>query len=114
MHKELKERLLELSDINLQRKLWLNIDNNTGLISSYSELFNSLLGDFNFDYEVKNLDDNNLKQNFLKLKVMLEEYKELSSYMDNYDDNIIINDSNWKNIVFFAKSLPLAVIKTSE
>ncbi|WP_288243446.1 hypothetical protein, partial [uncultured Chryseobacterium sp.] len=72
MYKEFKERLLELSDINLQRKLWLNIDNDTGLISSYSELFNSLLGDFDYDYEVENVEDNNLKQNLLKLKIMLK------------------------------------------
>ncbi|WP_183147997.1 hypothetical protein [Chryseobacterium nematophagum] len=45
---------------------------------------------------------------------MLEEYKEPSSYMGNYDDNIIINNSNGKNIVFFVISLPLAVIKTLE
>ncbi|CAA7197476.1 hypothetical protein [Chryseobacterium potabilaquae] len=62
---------------------------------------------------MKSLDDNNLKQNLLKLKAMLEEYKEPSSYMDNNDDNIIINDSQLEKY-FFAKSLPLAVIKTSE
>ena len=50
---EFKKSLVELSDIDLQRKLWLNIDNNTGLISSYSELFNSLFSDFDFDYEIK-------------------------------------------------------------
>ncbi|WP_312993569.1 hypothetical protein [Chryseobacterium flavum] len=114
MYKEFKERLLELSDINLQRKLWLNIDNDTGLISSYSELFNSLLEDFDYDYEIENLEDNNLKQNLLKLKMMLKEYKEPFSYEESYDDNMILNDPNWKNIVLFAKSLPLITIKTSE
>ncbi|WP_029299035.1 hypothetical protein [Chryseobacterium hispalense] len=114
MYKEFKERLLELSDINLQRKLWLNIDNDTGLISSYSELFNSLLGDFDYDYEVENVEDNNLKQNLLKLKIMLKEYKEPFSYEESYDDNMILNDPNWKKIVLFAKSLPLINIKTSE
>ena len=32
----------ELSDLNLQKKLWLNENNDTGLISSYSELLSSL------------------------------------------------------------------------
>ena len=54
---EFKKSLVELSDIDLQRKLWLNIDNNTGLISSYSELFNSLFSDFDFDYEIKDLEE---------------------------------------------------------
>ncbi|MDR6489143.1 hypothetical protein J2799_003682 [Chryseobacterium vietnamense] len=114
MYKEFKDRLLELSDINLQRKLWLNIGNDTGLVSSYSELFNSLLGDFDFDYEVKSLEDSNLKQNLLKLKVMLEEYKEPSSYKTNYDDSIILDDPNWKKIVLFAKNLDIITAKTTE
>jgi hypothetical protein len=108
---EFNKRLLELSDINLQRKLWLNIDDNTGLMSSYSELYNSLLGDFDFDYEIKYIDDSILKQNLLKLKEMLEKYKEPSSYEKCYDD-IILNDPNWHNIVLFAKRL--VSIKTAE
>jgi len=34
MYPEIKNRLLELSDIEMQKKLWLNIDNHTGWISS--------------------------------------------------------------------------------
>lgn len=37
--------LLELSDITLQKKLWLNQNNNTGLLSSYSELMCRLFDD---------------------------------------------------------------------
>jgi len=104
---EFKRRLVELSDIDMQKKLWLNIDNDTGLISSYSELFNSLLGDFDFDYEIKVLEDEDLKQNLTQLKVMLEEYKEPNYYWndDGYDDNIILNDPNWQKIVLFAKEI---------
>lgn len=104
---EFKKRLVELSDIDLQRKLWLNIDNNTGLISSYSELFNSLCSDFDFDYEIKDLEDDKLKQNLQKLKVMLEEYKEPYpfDFKENWDDSIILNDSRWLEIVNFAKNI---------
>ena len=85
----------------------LNIDNNTGLISSYSELFNSLFSDFDFDYEIKDLEDDKLKQNLQKLKVMLEEYKEPYSFdfKENWDDSIILNDSRWLEIVNFAKNI---------
>ncbi|UZT98343.1 hypothetical protein ODZ84_01885 [Chryseobacterium fluminis] len=103
MYKEFKERLIELSDINLQKKLWLNIDNTTGLVSSYSELFNTLLGDFDYDYEIKDIDNNNLKQNLFKLKEMLEKYQEPPSYDENYDDSIILDDPKWKEIVDFTK-----------
>lgn len=103
MHKEFRGRLMELSDINLQRRLWLNINNTTGLISSYSELFNTLLNDFNFIYEIGNVEDKNLKQKLLKLKIMLEEYKEPYHYEKNYDDSIILDDLKWQEIVDFAK-----------
>ena len=43
------KKIIELSDLGLQRKLWLNEKNDTGLISSYSELMSSLFDDFNFD-----------------------------------------------------------------
>ncbi len=42
-------RLIELSDIALQRKIWLNEDNDTGKMSSYAELINSLFDDYGFD-----------------------------------------------------------------
>jgi len=105
MHKEFKNSLIELSDLNLQRMLWLNIDNHTGLISSYVELFSSLFDDTNFDYEIKDIKDVYLKQNLLKLKIMLEEYKEPYpfDFKTNWDDNIIINDPNWQKIVAFTK-----------
>jgi hypothetical protein len=43
------EDLIELSDLNLQKKLWLNEGNDTGLSSSYAELMNRLFDDDNFD-----------------------------------------------------------------
>jgi hypothetical protein len=41
--------ILELSDVNIQRKLWLNEANNTGLISSFTELMCRLFDDNNLD-----------------------------------------------------------------
>jgi len=40
------DKIIELSDINLQRKLWLNENNDTGLISSYVEVMCSLFDDY--------------------------------------------------------------------
>jgi len=42
-------RLVELSDVTLQRKIWLNENNDTGKMSSYAELINSLFDDYGFD-----------------------------------------------------------------
>ena len=47
--KDIYSRIIELSDLGLQIKLWLNQENDTDLISSYSELMCSLFDDFNFD-----------------------------------------------------------------
>lgn len=85
----------------------LNVNNDAGLISSYSELFNTLLGDFDFDYEIKNLMDNKLKQHLQKLKIMLEQYKEACpfDFKENWDYSIILNDPKWKEIVDFTKGI---------
>lgn len=36
--KNIYDDIVELSDLSLQKKLWLNEDNDTGLISSYTEV----------------------------------------------------------------------------
>ena len=66
-----------------------------------------LFSDFDFDYEIKDLEDDKLKQNLQKLKVMLEEYKEPYpfDFKENWDDSIILNDSRWLEIVNFAKNI---------
>ena len=95
-------RIMELSDLGVQRKLWLNENNDTGLISSYYELVNSLFDDFNFDIFI----DNTAAQNGLsnssifelsKLRELLNNYNKMSS------DEEIINDPEWKEIVEQAK-----------
>lgn len=96
------ERIVELSDLSLQRKLWLNENNNTGLISSYVELMSSLFDDFNFDdfvdgYASKVGLSENVIFELAKLRKMLNNYDEKESDLE------IINDSEWKKIVKQAK-----------
>ena len=43
--KNIYSDILELSDLELQKKLWLNENNETGLISSYTELMCRLFDD---------------------------------------------------------------------
>jgi hypothetical protein len=93
---------MELSDLGLQRKLWLNENNDTGLISSYFELVNSLFDDFNFDIFIDNTAaQNGLSNSFIfelsKLRELLNNYNKMSS------DEEIINDPEWKKIVEQAK-----------
>jgi len=96
------KKIIELSDLGLQRKLWLNEKNDTGLISSYSELMSSLFDDFNFDDFV----ENGAKKIGLPNSVIieLEKLRELLNGYDEKDsDDEIINDSEWKTIVEQAK-----------
>lgn len=95
-------RLIELSDLVLQRKLWLNQNNDTGLISSYSELMNSLFDDFNFDdfidqtvYQIGFPDSDVLELN--KLRHLLNSYSEKESDIE------ILNDNEWEKVVKQAK-----------
>jgi hypothetical protein len=95
-------KINELSDLGLQRKLWLNENNDTGLISSYCELINSLFDDFNFDLFVDNisykigLSDVTIFE-LINLKVLLNNYNEKES------DEKIIKDPKWIEIVEQAK-----------
>lgn len=94
--------ILELSNLSLQRKLWLNENNDTGLISSYSELMCSLFDDFGFDDFVdggatKIGTPNSVTIELSKLREMLNSYNEKES------DEDIINDPEWKKIVEQAK-----------
>lgn len=95
-------KIIELSDLDLQRKLWLNENNNTGLISSYAELMSSLFDDFNFDdfidrtsSEIGLSDDTIIELN--KLRELL------NNYNDKESGEEIINDPEWEKIVEQAK-----------
>lgn len=103
---QIYECIVELSDLKLQRKLWLNEDNDTGLISSYIELICTLFDDYNFDGFIDNYDTRNgLSQTTIlqlrKLRELLNHYiqKEVE------DNNAIINDLEWQKIVYFAQQV---------
>ena len=92
----------ELASLSLQRKLWLNENNDTGLVSSYSELMCSLFDDFGFDDFIDNgAAKNGLPSSLIyelnELRVLLNSYNEKES-----DEEIII-DVEWKKIIEQAK-----------
>ncbi|MBC7425381.1 MAG: hypothetical protein H7321_02500 [Bacteroidia bacterium] len=91
-------KIAELADLNLQRKLWLNEENNTGFISSYVELICSLFDDFNFadfiDITAPKIDlSNTFFSELNKLRDLLNKYHEKESDLE------IINDPEWRKIV---------------
>ncbi len=96
--------IFELSDIKLQRKLWLNKNNDSGLISSYSELMCSLFDDFNFDDFIENKASKmGLSKGLICELLNLREL--LNSYNEKNTDEEILNDSEWKKIVSQAKKI---------
>ncbi|MCH6201540.1 hypothetical protein MMU07_18305 [Aquiflexum sp. LQ15W] len=94
----------QLSDLSLQRKLWLNENKDTGLISSYTELMCSLFDDFNFDDFI----DNRACKIGLSNSVIFELNK-LRELLNNYNqkdsDEEIIGDVVWRNVVDQAKTV---------
>ena len=94
--------IVELASLSLQRKLWLNENNDTGLISSFYELMSSLFDDFGFDDFIDNRATNVGLSNSLIFE--LNKLRELlNSYNEKESDEEIINDPEWKNIVEQAK-----------
>ncbi len=96
------KRIIELSDLRMQRKLWLNENNNTGLVSSYNELICSLFDDLNFDIFV---DDTAIKIGLSRSTVL--ELNTLRNLLENYvekeSSEKIIVDPEWIKIVEQAK-----------
>lgn len=87
-----------LADLSMQRKLWLNENNNTGLTSSYSELMCSLFDDFSFD--------NFIEKKATKIALsssLIWELNRLRDFLNNYkekgSDEEIVDDPEWKKIV---------------
>ncbi|MBC7411078.1 MAG: hypothetical protein H7331_01320 [Bacteroidia bacterium] len=94
--------ILEISSFKLQKKLWLNINNDNNSSSSYTEVMCRLF------------DDNDIVSFVTKAKlaekISIEfqlEINLLIHLLNNYDeigsDSEIIKDSNWKNIVIQAQ-----------
>jgi hypothetical protein len=90
--------ILELSSLELQRKLWLNENNDTGLTSSYIEVMCSLFDDFQIEefldepVSVTGLSSVTLSELRTLIK-LLDEYQELET------DKEIIVDPEWFIIV---------------
>ncbi len=99
---QIYNKIIELSDLCLQRKLWLNKNNDTGFISSYTELINSLFDDFNFDDFI---DNSAIEVGFSSTTVLeLGNLRELiNNYKEKESDEEIIKDPEWEKIVRQAK-----------
>lgn len=106
---EIYLRIKELSDITIQKKLWLNQDNNTGEISSYAELMCTLYDDLDFHsfakkglIAVKNVEITDGKMS----KALLKELQVLDNMLQTYnspgDDGSVLVDSAWQKITHHA------------
>lgn len=94
--------IVELANLSLQRKMWLNEDNDTGLISSYTEFMCSLFDEFSFDDFI----DNRVSEISLSNSAIFELNKLrnlLNNYKDKETDEEILSDPEWKKIVEQAK-----------
>ena len=96
-------KIEELSSVDLQNKLWLNRNNDTGRISSYPELMCTLYDDCNLELVIRKAMEkyghtNNALNELYKLNSLLNNYEE--PHTDGYiDDELIIKDPKWQMIV---------------
>ena len=103
------DRIEELSSVDLQEKMWLNQNNDTGRISSYAELMCSLYDDCFLELVLKKAMEkyghsNNALNGLYKLSSLLNNYEE--PYTNGHiDDELIIKDSNWQMIVKQAQTV---------
>jgi hypothetical protein len=100
--KNIYNDILEMSDLELQKKLWLNENNDTGLNSSYTELMCRLFDDNNIEDIIHKV----ALENGFTLKV-ISEFKLLirllNSYEEKQSDKEILKDPEWHNIIKQAK-----------
>lgn len=95
--------IYEISDLNWQRKLWLNENNDTGLISSFTEVYCRLFDDNCFESFIETTaKEVGMPQELIielnKLKILLNSYDEA-----DFSDEEIINDPDWKKVSEQAK-----------
>lgn len=102
--KNIYDKILEISDLELQKKLWLNINNDTGMISSYIELMCTLFDDYDFDYFIEEvaIKEKLSSNTVFELKILR---KMLNEYTEKDNDEEIINDVKWNTIVSQAKKV---------
>lgn len=96
--KNIYDDIVELSDLSLQKKLWLNENNDTGLISSYTEVMCRLFDDNDFDDFVRRT----ARKIGLPVALIFE-LNILSTLLNDYNekksDAKIIMDPKWNQIV---------------
>ncbi|WP_243394854.1 hypothetical protein [Leptospira adleri] len=86
----------------MQRKLWLNENNNTDLVSSYNEVICTLFDDYGFDRFIDHL----ASESGISSDIILELSKlrnRLNSYVEKETDREILDDPEWQNISEQAK-----------
>lgn len=99
----IRDKMKELSSLDLQEKMWLNQNNDTGYISSYAELMCTLYDDINLELVLRKAMEkyghsNNALNELYKLNSLLDNYEE--PYTNGcIDDELVIKDSNWQVIV---------------
>ena len=100
--KNIYEDIVELSDLTLQRKLWLNENNDTGLISSFEELYCRLFDDNDFE---KFAESSAIKMGLNRKTIT--ELKKLKDLLNRYEEKEtpvkIIEDPEWHKITQQAK-----------
>jgi hypothetical protein len=94
--------ILEMSDLELQKKLWLNENNDSELISSYTELMCRLFDDNDIVGFINNIA---LEKGFTikvlaEIKLLIDL---LNSYKEKQSDREIIYDPEWHKVVEQAK-----------
>ena len=103
------DRIGELSSVDLQNKLWLNRNNNTGRISSYTELMCTLYDDCFLELVLRKA-----MEKYGYSSDALNELYQLNALLNNYeepctngyiDDELVIKDSNWQVIVKQAQTV---------
>lgn len=101
--KTIHEYIKILSDLKLQRKIWLNENNNLGYTTSYEEFMCMLYDNYLFEEFVLNeLNRNNIAP---QLKTL---FSCLLSNLNNYNlekEKEILEDLEWKKITRTAKKI---------
>ena len=97
------DRIEELSSVDLQNKLWLNRNNNTGRISSYTELMCTLYDDCFLELVLRKAMEkygysSDALNELYKLNALLNNYEEPCTNGDD-DYEMIIKDPKWQVIV---------------
>lgn len=97
----------EIAEVDLQIKLWLNIENHTNQISSFSDLMDNIdTGELQLIVD-NFIADSSCKADIAKLLKLIENYKAPEIYYSYQNDAYIIADPKWKRIRDFAKEITI-------